>query len=329
MAKSKRKPKIDAHLISALQKAYTARAKLFYEDERVTGIDRLIAEVAGLDRRSLDWNSQDLGISTAARSYLKRASIPLHRVFAHPDILSERKHLFDYYQNLAATSKKGVGQLLSGTTGEHRLLERCRLLNRITSSVIESVKNFALDHARDVMIAEVGSEVQGSWVNRIGAGAAKAVQDMLTSYARNKGYVQSVEKKKHTVRAGRSRKTVSETSLILTNGWQIVYSSEPDIAIYDPRGVLRSAIEVKGSMDKAGAQTRFGEAKKSFAKALRQNQRCETIYLASCFTDSLINHIQENGQVRKYYNLSEILTDARQRQEFLQEIFKFIIRIER
>ena len=33
-------------------------------------------------------------------------------------------------------------------------------------------------------------------------------------------------------------------------------------------------------MDKAGARTRLGEAKKSFAKAKAENAHCSTIYLA-------------------------------------------------
>jgi len=328
MRKKKRKSEIDGQLLATLEKAYKARARVFYEDERLRTIGKLFDDVARLDVSGLDWNLPDLGISPAAHAYLRNLSIAPHRVFAHPKVLSNNKHLVDYYRNLAAISKKGLGQLLSGTAPSKRLIETCRLLNTIISHIIESVPDFTLDRAYAAMIAEVGSELQGTWVNRIGAGAAKAVQQMITSYAQEKGYVQCVEKTSQEIGTGRRRKTVTQTTVLLKNGWRIVYSSEPDIGIYDGRNVLRSAIEVKGSMDKAGAQTRFGEAKKSFAKAIRENQRCETIYLASCFTDSLMDHIQQNGQVRRYYNLTDILTDTAKKEAFLRELFKYIIRIE-
>lgn len=80
-------------------------------------------------------------------------------------------------------------------------------------------------------------------------------------------------------------------------------------------------------MDKAGAQTRYGEAKKSFGKALNENPRCETIYLASCFTKSVLDQIKKDGQVRNTYNLIDILQDQKRREKFLDEIFKYQIRI--
>jgi hypothetical protein len=88
------------------------------------------------------------------------------------------------------------------------------------------------------------------------------------------------------------------------------------------------AIEIKGSMDKAGAQSRYGEAKKSFAKALAANPRCETIYLASCYTQAVMKQIEADGQVRRTFNLVDILDDEAKRQSFLDEIFKYLVRIE-
>jgi len=92
-------------------------------------------------------------------------------------------------------------------------------------------------------------------------------------------------------------------------------------------GVLRVAIEIKGSMDKAGAQTRYGEAKKSFGKALKESAQCETIYLGSCFTDAVMEQVRADAQVRKWFNLVDIFADDELRGEFLDEIFKHQIRI--
>jgi hypothetical protein len=110
----------------------------------------------------------------------------------------------------------------------------------------------------------------------------------------------------------------------LRNGWSITFAAEPDVAFFDPNGVKQIAIEIKGSLDVAGAQTRYGEAKKSFAKQLAQNPRCHTIYLASCFTDAVINQIRADGQVRDWFNLTSILYDGNEKEAFLKKLFHIV-----
>ncbi len=92
----------------------------------------------------------------------------------------------------------------------------------------------------------------------------------------------------------------------------------------DANKVIRIAIEIKGSLDVAGAQTRYGEAKKTFAKQLALNPRCHTIYLASCFTDAVIRQIKADGHVRDWFNLTSILYDAAERKHFLQQLFYIV-----
>lgn len=55
-------------------------------------------------------------------------------------------------------------------------------------------------------------------------------------------------------------------------------------------------------MDKAGAQTRLGEAKKSFAKAKAENAHCNTIYLASCFTDAVLSQLKTEREVDLHFS---------------------------
>jgi len=96
------------------------------------------------------------------------------------------------------------------------------------------------------------------------------------------------------------------------------------VAFFDAAGVKQIAIEIKGSLDTAGAQTRYGEAKKSFAKQLQENPRCHTVYLASCFTDAVIRQIRSDGQVREWFNLTSILYDEEERRRFLQRVFHIV-----
>lgn len=110
----------------------------------------------------------------------------------------------------------------------------------------------------------------------------------------------------------------------LENKWVIRFGSEPDVAFIDAAGITRIVIEIKGSLDKAGVQTRYGEAKKSFAKELRRNLRCHTIYLASCFTDAVIEQVKRDDQVREWFNLTSILYDPREKERFLKKLFYIV-----
>jgi len=83
-------------------------------------------------------------------------------------------------------------------------------------------------------------------------------------------------------------------------------------------------VEIKGSLDVAGAQTRYGEALKSFRKMLAENPRCHTVYLASCFTDAVIGQMRDEGQVRAWYNLTSVLADEAERRRFLGQVFHVV-----
>ena len=106
----------DKHLLEALIRAYTARAKLFHEALAASQIDLLITEIDGIAVASLSWNLAALDISASAFKRVKAAKGKPHQVFAHPEILSNRPHLVAYYRNLATLSQKGVAQILFPTS---------------------------------------------------------------------------------------------------------------------------------------------------------------------------------------------------------------------
>jgi hypothetical protein len=176
------------------------------------------------------------------------------------------------------------------------------------SGVLEAMPGFLLRVARDVAFAEIGTELQGTWANQIGKGAARKVEEILARYITEKELGRS---------AGKGR-------FNLKNGWSVRFGSEPDISFVDAKGVERIAVEIKGSLDKAGAQTRYGETKKSFSKVLAKNPRCHTVYLASCFTDSVMAQIEADGQVRDVSNLTAIIYDPAEQAKFLQKLFHVV-----
>jgi hypothetical protein len=308
----------DKNLITALTNAYMARAQLFHRGVKASKIDLLIAEIDSIDEANLDWSDKKLGISNEAINLVKKAGGSPHQVFAHPQVIMNRPHLIGYYRNVVTISKKGIGQILFSTeqyeSGRKKNIDIkdamtiCETLNRILSGVIEKLPGYSVELSRQAILAEIGTELQGTWANVIGRGAATAVKGLFKEY---------IEAKK----LGRCLKDGSSK---LNNGWTITFANEPDVAFFDAFVIKQIAIEIKGSLDKAGAQTRYGEAKKSFAKQLSENPRCHTVYLASCFTDAVIEQIKRDGQVREWFNLTSILYDDYERRRFLNRLFHIV-----
>jgi len=328
---TKKKKAQSSSLPNALLKSYVARARFFYSVLQKKNIPNLFERIKQLPTDKLTWDLPELGILDEAFSIVKKASIDPAHVFCHPVVIEQNPDLFEYYRNLAALSQKGLSQILSGQISKSRKGDNSeryrvtvRILNQVISSVVVDAKGFSLSLAQDAVLSEMGTEIQGTWVNMIGQGAAKVVVGIIHDHAQAEGFISSTEKKQVAV-SGKKRKQIH---LALTNNWRIIFSSEPDVAIRDPKGRLRVAIEIKGSMDKAGAQTRLGEAKKSFAKAKAENAHCSTIYLASCFTDAVISQLKTEREVDLHFNLIDILADESKKNQFLKELFHYQIRIE-
>jgi hypothetical protein len=306
------------YLAVAIESAYSARARLFHETLAASDMRKLFREIDGLKNKSLNWVPGEMGISDAAFDRAKALNIPPYEVFANPQVIQDNPKLIAYYRNMAAISQKGVAQILFGVTGyekgkstkldDGRAVQIASLFNRIMSKILEGLPKYSRHVTKDAVFAEIGTELQGTWANMVGTGAAKAVERVISDYL-----------DQHHLLASQSKRTYT-----LTNGWTIVYASEPDVAFYDSRKSLQIAIEIKGSLDKAGAQTRYGETKKSFAKAMALNPRCHTVYLASCFTPSVTKQIQSDSTVRECFCLTDVLADTKERTRFLDHIFHVV-----
>jgi len=308
----------DKYLKAALIEAYAARAGIFHRGVTNSRMREMYATIDAVDASSLHWDAHELHITQKAMQSLRNKAIPLHTVFVHPDILQADPRFIAYYRNLVAVSQKGMQQIGLPTVRFEKAAPRpmppdtarslARTLNSILSRLIEAEPDFQLMHGRDVVFAEIGTQLQGTWVNMIGQGAAKKVEEILQTY---------IKRENRGVYHGRGR-------FELTNGWKITFAAEPDIEFTDSDGIVQIAVEIKGSLDVNGAQTRYGEAKKSFAKSLAKNPRCHTVYLASCFTESVEKQIKADGQVRETYNLTSIVRDPEQQERFLKRLFHFV-----
>jgi hypothetical protein len=308
----------DKYLKAALVEAYASRANLFHQGVKGSRMREMFATIDAFDPSILKWDSHHLHITENAIAVLRAKHIPLHAVFAHPTILQQNPRTIAYYRNLVAVSQKGMSQMGLPTAKFERnapasmsidaATSLCRTLNSILSRLVEAEPDFELTRGRDVAFAEIGTELQGSWANRVGRGAAKAVEGILADYVR-------IHQRGEYDGHGR---------FVLNNGWKVFFGTEPDIKFLDADEVERITVEIKGSLDRAGAQTRYGEAKKSFAKARAKNPRCYTVYLASCFTEAVEQQIKADGQVSDRFNLTSILRDQKEQTRFLSRLFHVV-----
>lgn len=157
----------------------------------------------------------------------------------------------------------------------------------------------------------------GYWVNSIGLRASQALEQILAIHAAQQGVLDT---------AATAKLTEKQRGLVLKSGTVLLFGSEPDVECRSKTGELICVIEIKGSADKAGAQTRLGETKKSFTKAKLENPRCHTIFLPSVLTPAVEKQLKTEREIDQVFDLLAILKDEGKRVAFLKELFKFRLR---
>lgn len=304
------------HIKAELRQRYLSRALLFWKFAR----DAKFAKLQHLARtaawRNLVWDWQVLGITPAGKSAAEAFGFVPTEVFAHPQVLAEHPKLFEYYRMLACLPKKGLAQIKAA----YKIKDyagQCALFNNFISELLSNATQVTRDLTLRTLFAEAGSEWQGTWVNNIGILAAQKLEALLVDFA----------KAHELINESKTRAALEkENSVVLKSGMSIVFGSEPDVECRDRKGNLLCVIEIKGSADKAGAQTRLGETKKSFTKAKLENPRCVTIFLPSILTRAVQKQLQTEREIDKVFDLLDIFKDETKRAEFMEEFFKFILR---
>lgn len=304
-----------AGLPEELRARYLKRAEVFWKFVR----DAKFSELQKAARKSswsrLEWKWKALGITPAARKAAEDLGFVPSEVFAHPTAISQVPELFDYYRMLACLPAKGLSQIFSGAA-DRSIDAKCARLNAMIGELLGTAYELNSERILYTLYAEAGSEWQGTWVNQIGQTAALAVEEVIIKY---------IESRKLTL-APTALASVVKGRIVLKSGVTIAFGSEPDIEFRAQDGSLLCVIEIKGSADKAGAQTRLGETKKSFAKAKKENQHCVTVFMPSVLTASVERQLKSEGEVDKVFDLLSVTQQTKAKRDFLKEIFFFVLR---
>ena len=304
------------HLRDELRQRYLARAILFWKctkDSKFAKLQQLARSAAWMN---LSWDRQLLGITDEAASAAQAFGFVPTEVFVHPDVVNSHPELFEYYRLLACLPRKGMAQIKTYTSSKD-YLARCVLLNGFISELISNTSRLTRELVLRTLFAEAGSEWQGTWVNNIGLVAAQQLEKLIVDYARSKQLVDDLKTQEVSE---------SENTIVLKSGTTITFGSEPDVECRNAQRDLLCVMEIKGSADKAGAQSRLGETKKSFTKAKTKNPRCVTIFLPTIVTPAVEDQLRTERDIDKVFNLLAIFKDAGKQEDFLKELFTFILR---
>ncbi|MBE3561510.1 MAG: XcyI family restriction endonuclease [Ktedonobacteraceae bacterium] len=345
MAKARDQLLLEAHQIN-----YRLRSTFFYRKIKEYNVLTFPSLVANLFPAEDLYNWDDRanwGIGDDAFAYIRNHhELKPIQVFCHPRLLREYPALLAYYRNIAALSQKAVGYLTNidvkryendpdngMTLTSQQILTLIRLFNEHISLIIDSsLQNFRGEELYALLLTSTGSQIDGAWRNAIGEEAEKVVQRLLLKEAVKRNMLiafiprtgTAIEPYDPAKLEEQSGNVAQYRGIMLSNQTSILFSSEPDISLIDRQGMPAGVIEVKGGTDPAGALERYGAAKKSFEKALKENPDARTILVASCITSEAWERISNDKTITSSFNLTEVIKEKKKYNEFVDLVFSVL-----
>ncbi|MFQ5842778.1 MAG: XcyI family restriction endonuclease, partial [Thermodesulfobacteriota bacterium] len=226
---------------------YSLRATFFYR--RRKDFKNLVAVVNGIDSSQYDWSPPGkLGISSSSLKYVQDNKIDLCQVFCHPDVIVSKPTLIAYYRSLAVLPQKGAQRLAFGVktleegrgklTNE-RATRLAKILNNYISSLVDGDPDFTIEGARAVGMMNYGAQLNGSWRNEIGNEGSRRVKELTLKHFLESNLVSKVNTREEPVSPPAAPPPLDDVQgFVATNGYSVVFGSEPDISIISPAGIL-------------------------------------------------------------------------------------------
>jgi hypothetical protein len=290
------------------------KSEFFHQKLHEYGLLEVAYAIERIQGEKLDWDLESLGISEAAWNKIIHRGIKPVRIFAHPHILTTIPRSVGYYRGLAMVSLKSMNNIglpverhekgdSKTPIGEQRSRQIAFRLNELISRLIEQDEQIdprEFDLWRGMT---AGSTAQGSWQNRKGDIAEELVKGMVQRHIRESGLVH--------------REEDGGTRCHLVDSRTIVFGSEPDIALYDERGQILAAVEIKGGIDKAGVLERIGAAIKSLSRAKQDNDRAVTILIFTgvSLTEQARNELTAHqSDIDNWFTIESVLDQAEARE---------------
>lgn len=330
---------------SVTKEQYVLKSTFFYDKLRSLGYFDLFNEIqkyAQIEGASLDWEHKgDWGISDDAWNILKENGISPVIVFAHPKVIRLKPTFVKYYRSVAMIPQKGFsavsgvsniagienGNVASGTLSAEKVTAIVRVINEFVSLVINLSSSINENEIQGMMYATAGTNIDGSWRNQIGAEGERVIRSIIFRELFRQGDITSVDDKELGLMAlnemdiERYHKAIDHIRVInLRNGYSVLFSSEPDVTMYNPEGHIVGVIEIKAGLDPAGALERLGAMFKSFENTLAEFPNAVTILAISCITTEVRKRLDASMVVRQTFVTTDITSSDSEKRKFVNRL---------
>lgn len=327
---------------SVTKESYLLKSTFFYNRLRTEGYFSLFKQIkkyARVEGSSLQWNKLDeWHISHEAWAIVKESEINPMLVFVHPKVLQLNPRFLKYYRSVAMIPQKGLkavsgvsniegiedGKVEPGKMSSKQVEGVVQAINETMSTVISLASGINENNLEGMMYATAGTKIDGSWRNSIGAEGERVVRRIILSDLLGYSEVTSVVDRDNQIHSISEWDIGDDYDCIkvinLVNGYSILFSSEPDVTMYDSNGAIVGVIEIKSGLDPAGALERLGAMFKSFENTLAEYPDAVTILVASCITDEVESRLGASMLVRQKYITTNITGNEHEKRKFVNRI---------
>lgn len=343
-------PKVPYEVV---KESYLLKSTFFYNKLKTNGYFNLFMDVqkmSDIEGTLLNWNQRDKWkISESAWKTITKNNTNPMLVFVHPKILKLNPYFLKYYRSVAMISQKGLkaltgisniekienGNIEAGSLPQKTINSLVETINEILSLVVSLAENINENEIQGMMYATAGTNVDGSWRNSIGEEGERVIRSIILKEVLIHNEVSSITYKQNRISSIdelQIDKVINEIDIIknvnLINGYSILFSSEPDVSMFNDEGDIVGIIEIKAGLDPAGALERLGAMFKSFENTLTEYPDAVTILVASCITDEVEARLGASMAVRQKYITAEITSSENNRRKFANRMRKILKLIE-
>lgn len=322
------------------------KSTFFYNKLRQNGYFDLFVQIQKFDKAEgshLDWSKRkEWNIGEEAWKTLHANGISPTLVFLHPKVLALYPSFLKYYRSVAMLPQKGLtaishvsningieeGKVEAGNLSKDKTGSLVRSINEVVSLVVSLSADLNENKIQGMMYATAGTNIDGSWRNQIGAEGERVIRSIILKELCTLKEVSSITFAKSNAVVLIQDCTLQELlddidkvkTIHLVNGYSILFSSEPDVTMYDPEGGIVGIIEIKSGLDPAGALERLGAMFKSFENTLSEYPDAITILVASCITEEVANRLNASMVVRQAYITTNITSSDSEKRKFVNRL---------
>lgn len=334
------------------KESYLLKSTFFYSKLKTNGYFELFTDIermSQIEGATLNWAQRDKWkISASAWEVLEKSNIDPMLIFVHPKVMQLNPSFLKYYRSVAMISQKGLkaltgvsniekieaGKVEAGKLPQKSIISIVSIINEILSLVVSLATDIDRNEIQGMMYATAGTNIDGSWRNSIGAEGERVIRSIILKEVLAHDEVSSItdrQNKTSAIDELQKTKIIDDIDNIKTvnliNGYSVLFSSEPDISMFNDEGAIVGIIEIKAGLDPAGALERLGAMFKSFENTLAEYPDAVTILVASCITDEVEARLGASMSVRQKYITTEITSSENNQRKFanrMRRILKLI-----